>query len=196
MYSFVSEPVFIKFLSRGVGGEGGPPFVNGNAPDPSRHLAAYPPQSTVFVRNVAVQWFGILLRIREILGSNFDRRWAILTGLCARTSGPTLSWYIHSYYRNVRLYWTQNICEPALRHSETGWEDGKGKGEEQDAICAIASLPSPYLGWLPPQRVCSRTPPIRPPPAPLRLICPFFLFFPHDSWFLWIPYSVTVLFSY
>jgi hypothetical protein len=26
------------------------------------------------------------------------------------------------------FYWTQNICEPELRHSKRGREDGKGKG--------------------------------------------------------------------
>jgi hypothetical protein len=56
--------------------------------------------------------------------------------ICCRKK---LTWWIK--------YWTQNICEPELRESKRGTEDGEGKGE-QDAFCAIASPPSSYLGWL------------------------------------------------
>jgi hypothetical protein len=45
------------------------------------------------------------------------------------------------------LYWRQNICEPELRYSKRGREDGKQKGEKE-ALCAIASPPSPHHGWL------------------------------------------------
>lgn len=53
------------------------------------------------------------------------------------------------------LQWTQNICEPKLRHSKGGKEDGKSKGQ-QDALCPVASPPFPYRGWLPTNlRVCN-----------------------------------------
>jgi hypothetical protein len=40
------------------------------------------------------------------------------------------------------------ICEPGQCNSKRGREDGKGKVGEQDALCAIASPRSPYLGLL------------------------------------------------
>jgi hypothetical protein len=42
-----------------------------------------------------------------------------------------------------KLYWTQNICEPELRHNNRGREGGG-----QDAACAITSPSTPYHGWL------------------------------------------------
>lgn len=44
------------------------------------------------------------------------------------------------------------MCEPRLCHNKgggdkKGWEDGKGKGGEY-TLCAFASLPSLYLGWM------------------------------------------------
>jgi hypothetical protein len=47
--------------------------------------------------------------------------------------------------RQGKVYWTQNICEPQLRHSKRGKEDGKGKGGSK-MPCAISTPSSPYLG--------------------------------------------------
>jgi hypothetical protein len=36
--------------------------------------------------------------------------------------------YKNTDFYNSELHWTQNICEPELRHSKEGSEDGNGKG--------------------------------------------------------------------
>jgi hypothetical protein len=48
----------------------------------------------------------------------------------------------------------QNVCEPELHHIKRKIEDGKGRGE-QDALCIIASPPSPYLSRLANMFVCN-----------------------------------------
>jgi hypothetical protein len=63
-----------------------------------------------------------------------------------------MRWAVHVTCMGAMKYWTQSICEPGLRHSKRGREDGKGKGEH-DVSCAIAFLPSPYLSWLDTKRV-------------------------------------------
>jgi hypothetical protein len=50
---------------------------------------------------------------------------------------------LHAMY----VSWTQNIYELELCHSKRGMDNENGKGG-QDVLCAIASPPSPYLGWL------------------------------------------------
>jgi hypothetical protein len=45
------------------------------------------------------------------------------------------------------VYWTHNICEPELRHSKREGKMERARGEK-DTLCAVASPPSPYLGWL------------------------------------------------
>jgi hypothetical protein len=44
--------------------------------------------------------------------------------------------------------WTQSICEPELRHSKRGRENGKGKGQREDKLLVryrFPSLPVPRL---------------------------------------------------
>jgi hypothetical protein len=45
------------------------------------------------------------------------------------------------------IYWMQSISEPELRH-RGGEEKMAMAMSEQDAFCAIASPPTPNLGWL------------------------------------------------
>jgi hypothetical protein len=52
------------------------------------------------------------------------------------------------------LYWTQNICEPGLRHSNREREDGKGRGGGDKTPYAL-SLPLPpcTLAGCPPTHI-------------------------------------------
>jgi hypothetical protein len=52
----------------------------------------------------------------------------------------------------ILLHWTQNICEPELRHSKRGKEGGK-QNVGQDALCVIAP-PFALLRLARYQRVC------------------------------------------
>jgi hypothetical protein len=49
--------------------------------------------------------------------------------------------------KKTHVYWTQNICEPDLRHSKWRREDGKDKGWARP-LMRYRFPPSPYLGWL------------------------------------------------
>jgi hypothetical protein len=54
---------------------------------------------------------------------------------------------MYVFLRVFFLYWTQNICEPEIRHSKRGREDGKGKGGARRLmIYRLSSLP--YFVWL------------------------------------------------